>query len=215
MKLLAASLTALIGFGAWPAHADPASDDSYRNRSELRREQRDRDRLGWYVPDFAKLQTAGFLGSIGLGAGYAMLDDVLNVSLLYGFTPEGRAGENVHAALLSLDVRPVDLKLRSLRWVPLYIGGGVLYAFGAEYFTRLPDRYRRLEANYYPPTALHWTAHLGMELDYVPARGKIERHGLYYEAVTMDSYLLSYLENARSLHLVDAFASTIGYRCAF
>jgi hypothetical protein len=215
VKLLAASLAAAIAFSVVPAHADLVSDESYRNRSELRRELRDQDRLGWYVPDFAKLQTAGFLGMVGLGAGYAMLDDVLNVSLLYGFTPEQRAGDNVHAALFSLDVRPIDLKLRSLRWVPLYVGGGLLYAFGSEYFTRLPERYRRLEANYYPPTALHWTAHLGMELDYLPARGKIERHGLYYEAATVDSYLLSYLENARSLHLVDAFASAIGYRCAF
>ena len=181
----------------------------------MRREERDRERLGWYVPDFAKLQTAGYLGSVGIGAGYAMLEDVLNVSLLYGFTPEQRAGENVHALRLNLDVRPLDLRFESFRLVPIYVGAGLLYAIGSEYFTRIPARYRRLEANYYPPTALHWTANLGLELDYVPARGKIERHGLYYEVVTVDSYIMSYLENAEALHLADAFASSIGYRCAF
>jgi hypothetical protein len=206
--LLAASL------GAPHARAD-ASADTYQSRAELRREHRDQDRLGWYVPDFAKLQTAGYLGSVGIGAGYAMFDDVVNVSLLYGFTPEDRAGDNVHAAHLTLDLRPIDVRLQSFRLIPIYAGGGLMYAFGSEYFTRLPERYKRLEANYYPPTALHWSAHLGLELDYVPARGKIERHGLYYEVVTIDSYLLSYLENRQALHLSDAFASSIGYRCAF
>jgi hypothetical protein len=208
----AALLLAASCFGR-PAVAQ--SSDDYQSRAEVRREERDRDRFGWYVPDFAKLQTAGYLGSVGIGTGYAMLDDILNVSLLYGFTPEQRAGENVHALRLNLDVRPIDLRFKAFRVVPIYVGAGLLYAIGSEYFTRIPARYRRLEANYYPPTALHWSANLGLELDYVPARGKIERHGLYYEVVTVDSYVMSYLENPEALHLVDAFASSIGYRCAF
>lgn len=214
MKLLVlATATALTCIGR-PASAQ-LSDDSYRNQAQMRREERDRDRLGWYVPDFAKLQTAGFLGTVGVGAGYAMLNDIINVSLLYGFTPEKRAGNNVHAARLNLDLRPFDFRLKAFRLVPIYAGGGLLYAFGSEYFTRLPARYKRIAAGYYPPTALHWSAHLGLELDYVPARGKFERHGLYYEVVTIDSYLISYLENSKALHLVDTFASSIGYRCAF
>jgi hypothetical protein len=214
MKLLFVATVAALTCIGRPASAQ-LSDDSYRSQAHVRREERDRDRFGWYVPDFAKLQTAGFLGSVGVGAGYAMLSDIINVSLLYGFTPEKRAGNNVHAARLNLDVRPFDLRLKAFRLVPIYVGAGLLYAFGSEYFTRLPERYKRIAAGYYPPTALHWSAHLGLELDYVPARGKIERHGLYYEVVTLDSYLISYLENSEALHLVDAFASSIGYRCAF
>jgi hypothetical protein len=192
-----------------------ADVDTVGDGAELRRAERDRDRLGWYVPDFAKLQTAGFLGSVGVGFGYALFNDVTNVSLFYGFTPATRAGNNVHAGKLAIDVRPFDLRLNAFRLVPIYIGGSLLYAFGSEYFTRLPDRYARIDQKYYPPTALHWSAQLGFELDYVPARGAIERHGLYYEAVTIDSYLDSLFKNSGRVGLTDVFSSSVGYRLAF
>ena len=208
--LLAASLLASLGF-ARPAQAD----DTDSNRAELHREQRDLDRLGWYVPDFARLQAAGFLGVVGVGFGYAAFDDVLNVSLLYGFSPAAHSGKSVHAAKFAIDVRPFDVRIDAFRLVPVYLGGSILYAFGNEYFTRLPDRFARLDRYYYPPTALHWGAQLGLELDYVPSRGPIERHGLYYELVTVDSYLFSFIENSSSLGLDDVVSSSLGYRCAF
>jgi len=200
---------------AQPVRADVFAPDAGVNRGELRRQRRDSDRLGWYVPDFAKLQTAGFLGSVGAGFGYAIFDDIVNVSALYGFTPESRAGHNVHTAKLSVDVRPFDVRLRAFRLVPVYLGGSLMYAFGGEYFTRLPNRYTRVDRHYYPPTALHWMAQLGLELDYVPASGRIERHGLYYELVTVDTYVYSLVENSGSVDLTDTLASTLGYRCAF
>jgi hypothetical protein len=176
---------------------------------------RDRDRLGWYVPDYARLQTGGYVGSVGAGLGYAAFADRLNVTLLYGFTPADRAGHDVHAAKLSVDFRPFDLGRVPVRVVPFYVGAGLLYAFGGEYFTRLPARYRRIDTNYYPPTALHWMVQLGAELDYVPAHGAIERHGLYYEVGTMDSYVFSLFENPKRVRLIDILASTVGYRLAF
>jgi hypothetical protein len=211
--LFLASFVAVLS-SAELAKAELESSYPEQHREQLQRRQRDMDRLGWYVPDFAKLQTAGYLGSVGVGFGYALFNDITNVSLLYGFTPRSRAGDDVHAARLSIDVRPLDFRIESWRIVPLYLGGSLLYAFGGEYFTRVPERYQRLEKNYYPPTSLHWGAELGVELDYVPTRGPFERHGLYYEVVALDTYLSSYFENS-SLHLVDVMASTVGYRCAF
>jgi hypothetical protein len=212
--LLAAGLLASLSF-AGPSRADVSASSTDLNLAEIHREDRDRDRLGWYVPDFARLQVAGFLGVVGVGFGYAAFDDVLNVSLSYGFSPAAHSGKSVHAGRLAVDVRPFDLRIDAFRLVPVYLGGSVLYAFGNEYFTRLPDRYARLDRYYYPPTALHWGAQLGLELDYVPSRGPIERHGLYYELVTVDSYLFSFLENSASLGLDDVVSSSLGYRCAF
>lgn len=178
-------------------------------------EPRDRDALGWYVPDYARLQTGGYLGTVGVGFGYAAFDDRLNVSLLYGFTPAERAGHPVHEAKLSLDYRPFELGNARWRLVPLTVGAGLLYAFGGEYFTRVPARYRRIDTRYYPPTALHWMLQLGLELDYAPASGPFERHGLYYEVVTLDSYAFSLFENPSRVRVIDVLASTIGYRVAF
>ena len=196
----------------WGAPAHGAPDVSEGSGLGARR---DRDRLGWYVPDYARLQVGGYLGRVGVGLGYAAFNDVLNVSLLYGFTPAGDAGHAVHAAKLSVDARPFELGRGRVRFVPAYLGVGLLYAFGGEFFTQLPARYRRIDTNYYPPTALHWMVHLGAELDYAPARGFAERHGLYYEVVTLDSYTVSYFENPKRLRLVDILASTVGYRLAF
>ena len=215
MRTLAfAGLLASLGL-ARPSQADDRASNTDLNRAELHRESRDRDRLGWYVPDFARLQTAGFLGVVGVGFGYAAFDDVLNLSLLYGLSPAAHSGKSVHAGRFAIDVRPFDVRFDAFRLVPVYLGGSVLYAFGNEYFTRLPDRFARLDRYYYPPTALHWGAQLGLELDYVPSRGPIERHGLYYELVTVDSYLFSFIENSSSLGLDDVVSSSLGYRCAF
>jgi hypothetical protein len=213
VKLL--PLLALVAVLAGARTAQAQSDDVARGVGEMRRERRDVDRLGWYVPDYARLQVAGYLGSVGAGLGYAVLDDVFNVSLLYGFTPEERAGRSVHALKLALDVRPIDIRVDALRIVPLYLGGSLFYAFGSEYFTRLPERYRRVDKHYYPPTALHWGAQLGAEVDYLPARGKIERHGLYFELVTVDTYVTSFISDSSTVKLTDVLSSSLGYRCAF
>jgi hypothetical protein len=195
--------------------AEELRDSDFRVREPPRSDSRDGDRLGWYVPDYARLQTGGYLGTVGVGLGYALFDDRLNVSLLYGFTPAERAGHAVHEAKLSLDYRPFELGRASVRWLPITVGAGLLYAFGGEYFTQVPARYRRIDTNYYPPTALHWMLQLGSELDFAPARGPFERHGLYYEVVTIDTYAVSRLENPDRVRVIDVLASTIGYRVAF
>jgi hypothetical protein len=169
------------------------------------------------VPDFFKLHTGGYAGLIGAGVGYSAFDDVLNVALLYGFAPASEAGENTHTLHLTLAVRPFDVRLGRFRLLPIYAGGGLLYVFGSEFFTRVPERYPRTSGafGYYPPTALHWTAHVGAELDWLPRSGFFERHGAYAEITTLDSFLFSNLENRETVDVTDAVAIGIGYRAAF
>lgn len=176
---------------------------------------RDKDELGWYVPDFARLQTGGWVGMAALGIGYAAFDDILNISVHYGFTPEAHAGSNVHTLSFEILARPFDFPIDELRVVPIYLGPGLLYVWGDSFFTRVPDRYAQIDSRYYPPISLHWTARLGTELDYVPRRGFFERHGLFYEAVLFGRYFELYLGNRETLDLVDVFSSAIGYRVAF
>jgi hypothetical protein len=214
--LLLAACVSTIGVAAGEARAQAElAPPDVSERAPLGRHERDRDRHGWYVPDFAKLQVGGYLGTLGAGFGYAAFDDVLNVSAYYGFTPSHGNSDAVHAAKLDVDVRPFELSTPDVRWVPIYLGAGILYGIGGEFFTRLPARFSRIDKNYYPPTALHWLVEAGLELDYVPRRGPFERHGLYFELVALDSYVFSYVDNPDQVRLVDVVSSSVGYRAAF
>jgi hypothetical protein len=178
------------------------------------RNERDVDRLGWLAPDFAKIGMGGFVGLVTVGGGYALFDDVLEAGLLYGYTPAFHAGTDVHSLHFSVTLRPFDLRWQRFRCVPLYFGPGLLYTFGDNYFVFVPKRYP--VDNYYAPTALHWTAEIGLELDYLPNRDDFfERHGLYFELRTLDTFLYGYAENRATLHPLDAVASGFGYRAAF
>jgi hypothetical protein len=178
-----------------------------------RRDERDPDRLGWYVPDFARVHTGGFIGMFVIGTGYAIFDDVLNVSAHYGFTPASHAGNDVHTFSFDLLVRPLDFRIDDFRIVPIYLGPGLLYAWGDEFFSRVPGRYD--SPSYYPPTSLHWTARAGLELDWLPPSGVFERHGLFYEVVMLDTYFNFYRKNPDTLSPLDMLASAVGYRAAF
>ena len=213
--VLSTALSLGLLVNARSALADDDRDADSGGAHSVLGQHRDRDRLGWYVPDYARLQTGGYLGRFGAGFGYAAFDDRLNVSLFYGYTPALEAGDSVHAGKLSLAFRPVELGRGQFRLVPAYVGAGLLYAFGGKFFTRLPARYRRIDTRYYPPTAVHWMVELGLEADYVPSRGPIERHGLYYEVVTLDTYIASWFENSNHVRVIDTLASTVGYRMAF
>jgi hypothetical protein len=147
-----------------------------------------------------------------VGTGYAIFNDVLNLSVHYGFTPTEHAGSDVHAFSFEALVRPVDLRLGDFRIVPLYLGPGLLYVWGDEYFSRLPERYEHTTA---------YTAHVsaldgaGIELDWLPPSGPFERHGLYYEVTMLDTYFNFYRENPETLDPLDMFGGAIGYRAAF
>jgi hypothetical protein len=177
--------------------------------------ERDRDPHGWFVPDFAKLQTGGFVGFLTIGVGYGIFDDVVNIAGHYGYTPPAHAGHDVHTLHLTLDVRPFDLRFGDVRWIPAYMGGGLLHVWGEQYFSDLPHRYAKVDGSYYPPTALHWTAHLGTELDWLPRVGFFERHGFYFELATVDTFVFAYSENRETVSLTEVVSSTIGYRAAW
>jgi hypothetical protein len=176
---------------------------------------RDRDRLGWYVPDFARAQTGGYHGLANVSFGYAAFHDIVNWSLGYGFTPALTAGRNVHSFDTTLSIRPLDMRRGDVRVVPLYFGAGLLFGTGNGYFLITPARYRKYDALYYPPTAVHWTAHLGVEVDWLPKTGFFERHGGFVEVRTLDTYFFSYLENRETIALHEAFSTAFGYRAAF
>jgi len=171
-------------------------------------------RFGWAEPDFVRLQSGGWIGAVNIAAGYAAADDVVNLSAGFGYTPGQLAGREIFNVDLTLALRPfrVDLGVGDWFLVPVELGASLMYVFGDQYHVAVPDRYR---SGYYPPTALHWLAHVGVELGWEPRHGLFTRHAIFYRATTLDTFATSYVESNDRLDLVDVLSSAIGYRVEF
>jgi hypothetical protein len=85
---------------------------------------------------------------------------------------------------------------------------------GDKYFLTVPDRYR--DPMYYEPTAVHWTLHAGAEIDGLPEQGGVfERHGLYAEVVTLDTFFMSLVDNPNEVELEEVLSLALGYRASW
>lgn len=168
------------------------------------------DQLGPWAPDFAKLQSGGFSGTVTLGIGYAPLHDLLNAALLYGYVPPAFGG-SVQSLHFALQVRPLRFDSHDIRWLPAYAGLGALCTWGADYFLVLPQRY---PSGYYRANACHATAHVGAEMQWLPRRGLVRAHGIYVELTTVDTLIFDYFQNPRMTGPADVLSSSIGYRLA-
>lgn len=169
------------------------------------------DRFGPWVPDFAKLQSGGFAGTLALGIGYAPAHDLLNVALLYGYVPPAFGG-SVHSLHFTLQVRPLSFISHDFRWLPAYAGLGALCTWGADFFLLLPARYPR---GYYSPNACRITAHVGAELQWQRRTGWVQAHGFYAELTTVDALVIDYFQNPRMTVPADVLSSSLGYRLSF
>lgn len=202
------ALSSLLSLGVLVATTSVLADEGRAEAAD----ERNADPFGPWVPDYARVQTGGYLGTIGIGVGYGAFDDVLNVGLLYGYTHDDVVG-GVHAIQLMLSARPFDLRVgREFRIVPAYFGVGVLGTWGERYYLDLPDRY---PSDYYRPNAAFPVFHLGLEVDYLPGCTAFERHGLFAELTFLEYYVGRYFRNPDTIDLVDAVGLALGYRAAF
>ncbi len=215
VRVMVAAVSATTMSVTSVAQADGALDSPSPPKGAY--DGRDRDRYGWWVPDFARLQTGGFQGHLNVGVGYSVFDDILNWKLGYGYVASGvDVDEPIHMLDTSISLRPFEVGRESARWVPVYLGAGLIYVFGSQYHVMVPKRYAHLSETYYRPTAVHWTSHIGTEVAWRPDDGGfVERHALFYQAILMDQLGLAYLENRETVKLTDAFASAVGYRMAW
>jgi hypothetical protein len=190
------------------AHAETESDSHPRVMPE-------RDRYGWYVPDYARVQTGGYLGMFTVGVGYSAFRDVLNIGVTYGYVPPRDGAPSIHLGSAMLAVRPLRFALgKDDRYFlyPLYIGGGAFVASSPNTFVSQPEVY---PPGYYPPTAFQPIFLFGAELSVRSNEGAaIARHSLFIEEVTIRQYISSmYLNHA--FHIGSAFSTAIGYRASF
>ena len=211
-RLAAACPALLLHVWSTVTSAEAVEEDRLCADLELQNaRERDSDQNGWYLPDFFKLQTGGYAGTLAVGVGYSALDDVLNLALLYGYVPpvDGRSVQSLH---LTASLRPFELGRGHLRLIPIYAGVGGLHTWAEGYFIELPPQY---PAGYYPATGIYLTMHAGAEFGWLPSAGTLERHSLYFELTTVNVLLWRYFENPGLVNVDDVVSIGFGYRGAF
>jgi hypothetical protein len=171
------------------------------------------DELGWYTPDFVKLQTGGYLGFSTIGVGYATRDDVINAAVHYGWVPEELAGVEIHSFAYVLSVRARLCVDERWEWIAAYAGVGAVFTDGEGFFLQSPDVYG---PGYYQATGRRRLLLIGSEVLYVP-RAKpawLSAHGAFAELVALDKYLAAWWKNDR-ITLVETLSLGLGYKVRF
>jgi hypothetical protein len=194
------------------AHATPSRAEPWPTFDHPAPE---RDRLGWAVPDYVRLQSGGYLGMGAVSVGYSALRDVINVGAGYGFVPAEAEAPAVHILHALVLLRPLRFGVGDDQRVfvyPIYAGTGVMAAIGPNLFIQQPDEY---PGGYYPASGLHYLALVGAELAVREnERRFFQRHSVFWELVSFDQYLDAFFQNP-DVSLLDAAASTVGYRASF
>jgi len=94
-----------------------------------------------FLPDYLKLQYAGGIGFMSLGAGYTYFHQRLDVSIFYGVVPEGMSIQTLHSISIQLTGKFLRYKVKNIEILPLNFGWYVHHTFGHEFWVTLPDKY--------------------------------------------------------------------------
>jgi hypothetical protein len=200
--LVAAPLTASASFFSGTSAA-PDTAGATRVAGPARR---------WYQPAHVVLQTGGGLGMVAGGAGFS-LKDRLDLDILVGYVPEKYAGSALSLASAKLLFSPWTLPVSpKLSVKPLSVGGYFSYTHGT-----INDE----EPNQYQP-GYYWFSTdtrigplLGSRLSYAlppTASGRSRNLSAYYEFSTNDLYLISYVQNTKSLSPADILTLSLGLK---
>jgi hypothetical protein len=156
----------------------------------------------WYVPDLILAQTAGYVGYASLGAGY-YLTKRWEMDFLFGHVPKFIGGEDTYHLSWKNSFKILStIRNEKFSYSPFHIGVTTIYTLDDDLYVVLPDRYSR---GYYPPTALHFAANLGMEFQYL-------RHGFFIEVSASDTGIEAYVNNPYYLSLGDITTLALGYK---
>jgi hypothetical protein len=164
------------------------------------------------VPHHAKLQYGGGIGLFSAGFGYTNKNKKLEGDIMYGYVPAGSTGVEIHSATLKLQWIPIKtLQAGNLFLKPLVTGVLVNRSFGQQYFGFKPSNY---PYNYYKfPTAYNAALLVGSQAGILfPGANTIKGLSFYYELLSFDRELISFVNNTHSLSLDDILTLGVGMK---
>ncbi|TCO08292.1 hypothetical protein [Natronoflexus pectinivorans] len=147
-------------------------------------------RKGWYIPDHIKVQYAGLIGFMSVGAGYEVTDRY-EPTLYYGLLTQNFGGSSVTVHTISLKNSWKLFRPGLLGDITPKAGFSVNLGFTNNTFHRLPAHYPN---NYYFQNRIHVAPFFGGEwkID-LPGDGFFNAVGLYTEMSTLDNYVLEFI----------------------
>ena len=159
------------------------------------------------LPDHLKLQYAGGIGFVSVGAGYTNKKNKLEGDLYYGYLPRSVGGVRIHSVSAKFIWIPFHLSIKNRHKIdPLMTGIIVNYNFGKQYFGFEPENY---PYSYYSfPTAFNTAVLVGSRI----AFSKPRRLSIYYEIIGFDRDILNLANNPKSLNLPDIINLSLGIR---
>ena len=167
----------------------------------------------WLLPDHLKVQFAGGIGMVSIGAGYNNKKQWLEGDIYYGYVPQSIGGLTIHSITGKMTISPVKIESKNFQTKPFSIGVLVNYTFGKQYFGFTPANY---PFEYYGfPTSLHAGAFIGGQVSKKLRKKNLKQIGLYYEVISFDSELVSYIGNKNSLKISDIITIGTGVKLEF
>jgi hypothetical protein len=114
----------------------------------------------WYKPDYTKLQYAGNIGFMSIGAGYTWWREVAQTDLIYGYVPESKGNATIHTFTLKNTFGLYKFNLFNTYNISPILGFSVSFEPGQNSFGRLPEKY---PDGYYGRSCFYACLNLGLK----------------------------------------------------
>lgn len=169
------------------------------------------------IPDFVTAQFAGSIGYLSVGLGYDIFGGNGRVGAHYGYVPAAKGG-SVRVFAAKMVYAPfviVSTREYGLQFNPIDVGIIASWHSGSGIKSHWPDtQYPRGYYWWHPAVRLHLLTEHAITYRF-PEDNRLKALTGYVEFNLNDLYLVSYVQNVRSLRLTDVVKTGVGIRARF
>lgn len=158
--------------------------------------------LSWRAisPDYLKVQAAGNIGLLAIGAGKQLSKHRIDADVWYGFVPAAQGGIDIHTIAIKGHMRFWERP-----YGRLYVGSTLLHVLGKQYYAA---RFEKGDRDYYPWTSVHLMPYLGGSYEVKGTHGRVR--GIYIEMGVLDTYAFQYVQNLKSMRASEIYNLAVG-----
>lgn len=114
----------------------------------------------WYMPDYIKIQYAGNIGFLSVGAGYEWWREISQTDILYGYVPECKGEATIHTFTIKNTFRLYQFNIKQKYNISPILGFSVSLEPGQNSYLRVPDKYPE---GYYSTNSIYACLNLGVK----------------------------------------------------